>query len=96
MIFFLSIVITKVIKNNHDLIQKGESMEKITEEEVRKVIENDKEKMQKIIDEGGKITKTIIEDKNKITTIIKIEPVNCEATSSTIIQNKDNITVSCL
>lgn len=71
-------------------------MEKITEEEVRKVIENNKEKMQKIIDEGGKITKTIIEDKNKITTIIKIEPVNCEATSSTIIQNKDNITVSCL
>ena len=31
-------------------------MEKITEEEVRKVIENDKEKMQKIIDEGGKIS----------------------------------------
>ncbi len=76
--------------------KKGESMEKITEEEAKKAIENDKEKMQKIIDEGGKITKTIIEDKNKITTIIKIEPVNCEATSSTIIQNKDSITVSCL
>ena len=35
-------------------------MEKITEEEAKKVIENDKEKKQKIIDEGGKITKTII------------------------------------
>ena len=70
-------------------------MEKITDEEAKKIIEQDKKEMQKIIEEGGKITKSIIEDKNKITIITKVEPVNGEATSSTIIQNKDNITINC-
>ena len=71
-------------------------MEEITEKKAREIIGQDRKEIKKIIDEGGKIIKTIIEDKNKIITTIKIEPVNGETTSSTIIQNKDNITISCL
>lgn len=71
-------------------------MEEITEKKAIEMIEQDRKEIQKIIEEGGRITKTIIEDKNKIITTIKIEPVNGESTSSMIIQNKDNITISCL
>ena len=71
-------------------------MEEITEKKAIEMIEQDRKEIQKIIEEGGRITKTIIEDKNKIITTIKIEPVNAKTTSSTTIQNKDNITISCL
>ncbi len=71
-------------------------MEEITEKKAIEMIEQDRKEIQKIIEEGGRITKTIIEDKNKIITTIKIEPVNGKTTSSTTIQNKDNITISCL
>lgn len=69
-------------------------MEKITEQEAKDMLEKDKAKLQKILNEGGKITKTIIEEKDKVTTITKIEPVNGEATSSTIIQTKEGIKIS--
>lgn len=71
-------------------------MEEITEKKAIEMIEQDRKEIQKIIEEGGRITKTIIEDKTKIITTIKIEPVNGKTTSSTTIQNKDNITISCL
>lgn len=71
-------------------------MEEITEKKAIEMIEQDRKEIQKIIEEGGRITKTIIEDKNKIITTIKIEPINGKTTSSTTIQNKDNITISCL
>lgn len=71
-------------------------MEEITEKKAIEMIEQDRKEIQKIIEEGGRITKTIIEDKNKIITTIKIEPVNGKTTSSTTIQNKDNITITCL
>ena len=71
-------------------------MEEITEKKAIEMIEQDRKEIQKIIEEGGRITKTIIEDKNKIITTIKIEPVNGKTTSSTTIQNKDNITIRCL
>lgn len=71
-------------------------MEEITEKKAIEMIEQDRKEIQKIIEEGGRITKTIIEDKNKIITTIKIEPVKGKTTSSTTIQNKDNITISCL
>lgn len=71
-------------------------MEPITEEEVRRIIENDEQKIQKIIDEGGQVTKTIVENQKQIITTIKIEPVNGSPTSSTIVQNKDNTTIGYL
>lgn len=71
-------------------------MEEITEKKAIEMIEQDRKEIQKIIEEGGRITKTIIEDKNKIITTIKIKPINGKTTSSTTIQNKDNITISCL
>ena len=49
------------------------------------------EEMKKIIQDGGKVTKTEIYEKDKTTTIIKIEPVNGKATSSTTIHTKDGI-----
>ena len=60
-------------------------MEEITEKQAIEMFEQDRKEIQKII-----------EDKNKIITTIKIEPVNGKTTSSTTIQNKDNITISCL
>ena len=63
---------------------------------MEELTEQDREKIRKIINEGGKVTKTIIEEKDKTTTIMKIEPVNGEATSSTVIQNKDGISISAL
>ena len=46
-------------------------MEPITEEEVRRIIENDEQKIQKIIDEGGQVTKTIVENQKQIITGLK-------------------------
>lgn len=69
-------------------------MEKISQEEVDKLIKYDKEEIRRILDEGGKVTDAIIREKNKTTTIRKIEPVNGETTSSTIIQNKDEIIIN--
>ena len=71
-------------------------MEIITQEQADEMIKQEKEKIHQIIEQGGKITKTIIEEKDKTTTIIKIEPVNGESTSSTVIQNKDGISISSL
>lgn len=63
---------------------------------MEELTEQDREEIRRIINEGGKVTKTIIEEKDKTTTIIEIEPVNGEATSSTVIQNKDGISISSL
>ena len=71
-------------------------IEKITEQEVQEILEKDKKRIQQVLKDVGKITNTIIYEKDKITTIKKVEPVNEGTTSSTIIQNKDNITISCL
>ena len=71
-------------------------MEIITQEQADEMIKQEKEKIHQIIEQGGKITKTIIEEKDKTTTIINIEPVNGESTSSTVIQNKDGISISSL
>ena len=71
-------------------------MKRISEEEARKMIEEGKKEIKRIIDEGGKVTDTIIYEKDKTTTIRKIEPVNGEATSSTIIQTKDDIKINSL
>lgn len=71
-------------------------IEKITEQEVQEILEKDKKRIQQVLKDGGRITNTIIYEKDKITTIKKVEPVNEGTTSSTIIQNKDNITISCL
>ena len=46
-------------------------MEPITEEEVRRILENDEQKIQKIIDEGGQVTKTIVENQKQIITGLK-------------------------
>lgn len=70
-------------------------MEEITEQEAQIMIEEGKEEIKQIINEGGKVTDTIIYEKDKITSIRKIEPVNGEATSSTTIQTKGAITISC-
>ena len=63
-------------------------MEQISEEELKRLIEEGKEELKKILNEGGKITDTIIREKDKVTIIKKIEPVNGEATSSTLVQTK--------
>ena len=63
---------------------------------MEELTEQDREEIRRIINEGGKVTKTIIEEKDKTTTIIEIEPVNGESTSSTVIQNKDGISISSL
>ena len=68
-------------------------MELINEKELQQLIKDGKEELKKIIDDGGKIAITIIYEKDKITEIRKIEPVNGKPTSSTIIKNKDEITV---
>lgn len=67
-------------------------MEEITEQEVKRMIEEEKEEIKKIIDEGGKVIDTIITEKDKKTITRKIEPVNGKATSSSIIQTKNEIT----
>lgn len=64
-------------------------MEKISQEEADAMIKKSEEEFKQIINEGGKIIKTIITEKDKETTITKIEPVNGEATSSTLVQTKD-------
>lgn len=71
-------------------------MERISEEEADKLIEEGKGEIRKILDEGGKVTDTIIREKDKTTTIRKIEPVNGKPTSSTIIQTKDDIKINSL
>lgn len=69
-------------------------MERITQEEADRLIEEGKEEIRKIIDEGGKVIDTIIHEKDKITTIRKIEPVEGESTSSKIVTTKDGIIVN--
>lgn len=69
-------------------------MEVITEQEAKEIIKQDKEKLQKIFTEGGKITDLIDREKDKTITTRKIEPVNGEATSSTIQQNEDGIIIN--
>lgn len=59
-------------------------------------MEEEKEQINKIIDEGGKVIDKIIYEKDKVTTTRKIEPVNGEATSSTIVQSKETISINCL
>ncbi len=71
-------------------------MEKISEEEANRLIEEDKEEIRKIIAEGGKVTDTIIHEKGKLTQIRKIEPVNGKPTSSRIVQTSEEIELSCL
>lgn len=67
-------------------------MEKIIEQEAKRMIEEGKEEIKQIINEGGKVIDTIINEKDKKTITRKIEPVNGKATSSSIIQNKNEIT----
>ncbi len=71
-------------------------MEKISEEEANRFIEEGKEEIRKIIEEGGKVIRTTIEEKDKITTITKIEPVEGESTSSKVVQTKDELNVNFL
>ena len=52
------------------------------------------EEEKQILEEGGRVIKTIIKEKDKITTITKIEPVECESTSSKVIQNKGEIIIN--
>lgn len=65
-------------------------MEEISQDE----LEKSQEEFKKILDEGGKIIRTIIEEKDKTTIILKEEPVKGKATSSTIIQTKDDMQVN--
>lgn len=51
-------------------------------------------KIKKILEDGGKITDITIREKDKITITRKIEPVNDEPTSSTVIQTKELINMS--
>ena len=69
-------------------------IEKITEQEVQNILEEDKKRMQQILKDGGKITNTIIYEKDKITTIKKVEPVNEKPTSSMIIQKLDEFVIN--
>lgn len=69
-------------------------MEQISEEEAKRLLEEGKEEFRRILDEGGKITDTIIREKEKVTIIKKIEPVNGEATSSTLVQTKGEIIIN--
>ena len=66
-------------------------MERITQEEADRLIEEGKEEIRRILNEGGKVIDTIIHEKEKITTIRKIEQVNGESTISKIVQTKDEI-----
>ena len=71
-------------------------MKLISEQEKEQMINEELEELRKIIEEGGKVTDTIIREKGKITTTRKIEPVNGEATSSTIVQTKDEFIINSL
>ena len=66
-------------------------MEKITQKEADKMIEEGREEIRKILNDGGKITDIIVREKDKVTQTRKIEPVNGEATSFTIVQTKSEI-----
>ena len=52
------------------------------------------EDLKNILNDGGKVIDTIIYEKDKTTTTRKIEPVNGEPTSSTIVQKADEINIS--
>lgn len=67
-------------------------MEEITEQDVERMIEEGKEEIKQIINEGGKVIDIVINEKDKKTITRKIEPVNGKATSSSIIQTKNEIT----
>lgn len=78
-----------MILQNMTIFDKGS-------EKMEEVIEQGKEELQKILNEGGKIIDTIIHEKDKVTTKRKIELANGQSTSSTIIQNKEDIKISFL
>lgn len=70
-------------------------MKKISEEEAKELIEQNKQEVKQILEEGGKIIKTIISEKDKDTIITKIEPVEGKPTSSKIIITKNRILGKC-
>lgn len=71
-------------------------MKKIIKQEANDIIKKGKEEIKEILEAGGKVIKTIISEKDKTTTITKIEPVEGESTSSTVIQNNDEILIDYL
>lgn len=68
-------------------------MEIITEEQYKAEMDMNKEEIQRILNEGGKVTDTIIYEKDKVTTTRKIEPVNGKATSSSMVQTIEGISL---
>lgn len=68
-------------------------MKEITEKEVEKIINDNKEEIDQIVNQGGKVINTTIYEKDKITHIRKIEPAEGNSTGTKVIQTKESITI---
>ena len=69
-------------------------MERISQKQADEMIKQGREEIRLILEQGGKVTKTVIEEKGKTTTTVKIELPNGESSSSTIVQNREDITIN--
>ncbi len=69
-------------------------MKSITEQEAKEQVKQGKEGFKKILEDGGRITDITVHEKDKTIMTRKIEPVNGEATSSTIVQEANEIIIN--
>ena len=69
-------------------------MERITDQEKNRLINQEKEKIKKLIQDGGKVVNIITYEKDKTTTQRKIELANGKSTSSKIEIEKDRIAIN--
>ncbi len=69
-------------------------MERITDQEKNRLINQEKEKIKKLIQDGGKVVNIITYEKDKTTTQRKIELANGKSTSSKIEIEKDKIAIN--